>query len=175
MQWKDIMHAVWNISMSQNASIVKRRWQHFDGKGIETLYTKKMPENTPQEHLTSSFLQSSPQTAECWAHPHNNKVKKINQYSRSAGRLTAALLHLLEKVYKNNLFLLEPYLCYSSDYEKYGNAWPVNVTNMKQTLLTAVNNYKQWMECFSAAALRNVHHCPLSSEQIEGKTLFKPA
>lgn len=51
---------------------------------------------------------------------------------------------------------------------------PVDVTNRKQTLLAAVNNYKQWMECFSAAALRNVHHGPLSCEQIGGKGLSKP-
>ena len=73
-------------------------------------------------------------------------------------------------VHKQSLSFWELYsLFFSSDYEKYGNAWPVNVTNRKQTRLAAVNNYKQWMECSSAAALRNVHHCPLSSEQIGGE------
>lgn len=43
---------------------------------------------------------------------------------------------------------------------------------MWSRLLADGNNYKQWMECFSTAALRNVHHCPLSSEQIGGDRCF---
>ena len=133
-----------------------------------SLNDTKLWSSHTKKPLTASYLQSCAKPDKWQVRHHNNKSTE-DEAAQSVEDWAAAPLHLLQWVYTNSRLLLQLYFYFASDYEEYGSAWPVNVTNGKQTVLTAVNNYKHRVECFSTADLRNVHHCPLSSGQIGGK------
>lgn len=122
---------------------------------------------TLKKPSTRSYLQPFAQIDKWRVHPHNNKAQQMSKYSEGAGRITAALLHHAACT----VFLQELYFYVFCDYKKYGNAWPVNVTNRKQTLPTAVNNCRQRMECFSLllSGMCIIALCPLN--KLGGKTI----
>lgn len=133
-----------------------------------TLFTQTSPLLRKwRKHMTSSYLHRSGQTDKWWLRWDNNIVLK-----RKWREVEWTWQLQCSTFCSKSAHIPRLYLYFLSDYEKCGNTWPVNVTNKKQTGLTAVNNYEHWMECFSRAALRNVHPCPLSSEQIGGKVYW---
>lgn len=149
------------------------KWSKLKVKG-ETTFAQWPTQNAtePKSHLTDSYLQPSA-AFKRWTPryvPHNNKALAMNKSRRKTDSCTAS--PSAASVHKQLFPPPELDFYFASDYEEYGSAWPVNVTNRKQTVLTAVNNYKHRVECFSTAALRNVHHCPFVLSTNWGEKVY---